>query len=297
MVSKEAERAANPRAKSPFPLMTDLLNELYPIRREQIVQFRQDGFIHLPGVFDEATLSAYEPILTELTLAHNPAINTPLAKKDLYGRAFIQVGNLWTLHRKAREFLCCRRLAAIAAELMGTNGVRMYHDQALYKEAGGGSTPWHVDQQYWPLASPLSVTAWVPMHAIALDQGPMAFARGSHLRDMGRDLEISAESDAVIGDAVQQLGLQEVVMPYQLGEVSFHAGWTMHRAGENRTDQTRKVQTVIYIDSEMRLAEPRNSNQERDWRSWSPSTRVGEIMDDPLNPVLFEVHPDPAELA
>ena len=35
--------------------------------------------------------------------------------------------------------------------LLQTPGVRMYHDQALYKEAGGGYTPWHVDQFYWPL--------------------------------------------------------------------------------------------------------------------------------------------------
>ena len=36
---------------------------------------------------------------------------------------------------------------------MGVAGVRMYHDQALYKEPGGGITPWHVDQVYWPVSN------------------------------------------------------------------------------------------------------------------------------------------------
>jgi hypothetical protein len=42
------------------------------------------------------------------------------------------------------------------------------------------------------------------------------------------------------------------------------------------------------MDRDMRLAEPRNANQENDHRTWTPSTKVGEIMADPLNPVLFE---------
>jgi hypothetical protein len=48
------------------------------------------------------------------------------------------------------------------------------------------------------------------------------------------------------------------------------------------------VHTVIYMDIDMRLAEPRNANQRSDHEAWTPSTRVGDVMDDPLNPVLFE---------
>jgi hypothetical protein len=62
----------------------------------------------------------------------------------------------------------------------------------------------------------------------------------------------------------------------------------LHRAGPNTTALPRKVHTVIYMDRDMRLAEPRNANQENDHRAWTPSTKVGEIMADPLNPVLFE---------
>jgi hypothetical protein len=38
----------------------------------------------------------------------------------------------------------------------------------------------------------------------------------------------------------------------------------------------------------MRLVNPKNKNQQRDWDIWTPSTKVGEIMDDPLNPILYE---------
>lgn len=42
-------------------------------------------------------------------------------------------------------------------------GVRIYHDQALNKEPGGGYTPWHCDGYYWPVQSDKIVTAWVPL--------------------------------------------------------------------------------------------------------------------------------------
>lgn len=265
-----------------------MIHEAYPLTEAQIEAFRRDGFVHLPRVFEPEVLERFEPTLTRLTLEHDPSRNTPLAKRDVYGQAFIQVGNLWQHDPLAKEFMFSRRLARIATELLGTQGVRMYHDQALYKEASGGFTPWHVDQQYWPLASAQCVTAWVPLHAVPLEQGPMCFGVGTHRKRIARELEISAESERVIDEEVRERGIEEFVKPYALGEVSFHYGWTLHRAGANTTREPRKVQTVIYIDSEMRLAAPRNGNQERDWRRWSPTTRVGERMADPLNPVLYE---------
>ena len=78
-----------------------------------------------------------------------------------------------------------------------------------------------------------------------------------------------------------------MIEPYELGDVSFHLGWTLHRAGPNTTVLPRKVHTVIYMDCNMQLSEPSNPNQSLDHEKWTPSTSVGEVMNDPLNPVLF----------
>ena len=137
------------------------------------------------------------------------------------------------------------------------------------------------------MASNLSVTAWIPLHAVPLEQGPLCFGRGSHRKRIGRDLPISDRSEAIIQKEIRDQGVVEIVEPYELGDVSFHLGWTLHRAGPNSTDQPRKVHTVIYMDSNMRLAEPVNPNQILDYEKWTPSTAVGDVMDDPLNPVLY----------
>jgi len=265
----------------------------YPLDDDAVRRFRDDGFVHLPGVLRPETLAYFDPVISAITMARDPNAGVPLDRRDTYGRAFIQVCNVWRDDADARRLSCSQRLARIATELLGTRGVRMWHDQALFKEPGGGPTPWHADQHYWPMASGLCVTAWIPLHAVPLEQGPLAFARGSHRRKIGRDLEISDESERRIGAELAAAGIAEEVRPFAAGDVSFHLGWTLHRAGPNATASPRRVHTVIYMDAEMRLAEPKNANQRRDHATWTPSTRIGEVMDDPLNPLLYRALPAP----
>jgi ectoine hydroxylase-related dioxygenase (phytanoyl-CoA dioxygenase family) len=269
--------------------MSNELDTPYALDPATIRRFREDGFIRLPGVLSSEVLTEYAPAIDQLVDEGNRLKDVPLEQRSLYDQAFIQVCNLWTRSDRVRKLAFSKRLARIAAELMGTRGVRIWHDQALYKERSGGFTPWHVDQQYWPMANPNSVTAWIPLQAVPIEMGPLCFGRGSHRKHIGRDLEISAESEEQIRAEVKQQKIDEVQEPFALGDVSFHLGWTLHRAGPNTTQSIRRVFTIIYMDVDMRLANPKNKNQQHDWEVWTPTTQVGEIMDDSLNPVLYAV--------
>ena len=258
-----------------------------PVTDDQRRRFREQGYLKVPGVFSAATLAWIDGTISRLVETNNPLAGVPMESRDTYGKAFIQVFNLWLKSDEARAVSRSRRLAGIATALLGTTGVRMWHDQALFKEPGGGFTPWHADQQYWPMASALCATAWIPLHAVPLERGPLSFAPGSHLKRIGRDLVISDESERLIREGIATEGITEVIEPYAAGEVSFHLGWTLHRAGPNTTTEVRRVHTVIYMDEAMRLAQPKSASQEADHRAWTPSTRVGEVMADALNPVLY----------
>lgn len=263
------------------------LDAPYELTPDHVTRFREQGFIKLKDVLDAETLDHYGDEITRLTFELNPKKGLPDAERSTYDRAFIQVGNLWQHSEAARRFTLGQRIGRIAAELLGTTGVRLYHDQSLYKEPAGGFTPWHVDQQYWPMDSSRSVTAWIPLQAVPIDMGPLCFGLGSHLKKVGREIEISDASEALIAQEIKQHKIVEVFEPYDLGEVSFHYGWTLHRAGGNTTDRPRKVHTVIFMDEDMKLAEPRNENQKRDHGMWSPTSKAGGVMNDPLNPVVY----------
>ena len=89
------------------------------------------------------------------------AEQTRLENRDTYGKAFLKGMNLWSKDEGVRRFVLARRFAAIVANLLGVEGVHVYHDQALLTESGGGITPWHQDQHYWPLDTDNTITRCV----------------------------------------------------------------------------------------------------------------------------------------
>lgn len=261
------------------------LDTPYLLTEDQKEFYRKNRFIKLKNVFDKETLDHFEKLISdEVHRLNTTAI--PLEQRDTYGKAFLQIFNLWQEHEEIKKLVLSKRLGGIAAALMEVDRVRIYHDQALYKEAGGGITPWHADQFYWPLDNDHTVTAWIPLQETPLEMGPLEFAAGSHVIQEGRDLNISDESEQKIQKNLRVNNFEHVIEAFDLGEVSFHSGWVFHRAGANNTTETRKVMTVIYMDAKSRLIAPKNDNQRADWERWCPGAEIGEIIDTPLNPVV-----------
>lgn len=258
----------------------------FSISFETIQKFNEEGFVKLSDVLDPEDLKFYEAEITAKVKELNTQ-NLPLEERDTYGRAFLQVSNLWQQSEVAKQFVFSKRLAQIAADLLGVKGVRLYHDQALYKESGGGITPWHADQYYWPLSSDRTVTVWVPLQDTPEDMGPLSFAKGSQKHELGRDLPISDESEARLKVDLAEANFPTVVEPFKLGDVSFHTGWTFHRAGANMSGSPRAVMTVIYMDEDITVLEPTNDVHAREVDNWMPGTGVGEVPASPLNPVLY----------
>ncbi len=264
----------------------DVIDEPYAVSDSDIASFRDRAFVKLKRVLPDETLGFYGAEISRKVQELN-TMHLPMEERSTYDRAFLQVMNLWRQSEIVKRLVFSKRLARIASELLGTDGVRLYHDQALYKEPGGGFTPWHADQYYWPLASARTVTAWIPLQETPLSMGPLEFSARSHTLAAGRELKISDESEEQIGTLLGNNDFEHVVQPFELGDVSFHAGWLFHRAGPNTTDQPREVMTIIYMDADMRLKAPENENQQADWDAWCPGAVVGSVIDTPLNPVLY----------
>src|SRR5271170_235717 len=165
----------------------------YKISPEQVARFQKDGYIKLKNVLSPEVLEYYGKEITRVVLEQSKDYQ-PLEKRTTYGKAFLQISNIWPKNEIVREFVFGQRLGKIASDLLQVRGVRMYHDQALYKEAGGGFTPWHVDQFYWPLSNEKTVTAWIPLHAIPLENGPLMFSVGSQQIKLGRELRAATRA-------------------------------------------------------------------------------------------------------
>ena len=259
----------------------------FELSKEQIDFYQQNRYIKLKQVLDKETLNYFNKAITERVEKMN-TVSTVLEERSTYGKAFLQLFNLWREDEVVKGLIFSKRIAKIATGLMQVNGVRIYHDQALFKEGGGGITPWHADQYYWPLATDKTITAWIPLQAIPLELGPLEFSAGSHQMVEGRELEIGDESEKMVQQKLRVTDFKHVTEPFDAGEISFHSGWVFHRAGGNFSSQMRKVITIIYMDKDMKLKQPENENQINDWNTWCPGAVVGEVINSPLNPVLYQ---------
>jgi len=263
------------------------LTEPYKLSDETVDFYQEYGYVKLKNVLSSEVLSYYGEIITRKVFELNN-LHKPMEERTTYEKAFLQIMNIWTNDEEVKEFSFSKRLAKIATDLMRVKGVRMYHDQALYKEPGGGITPFHADQFYWPVSTEKTVTVWIPLQDTPMNMGPLAFAEKSHSVEIGRDVEISDESEALLQQELKNRGFKMNETPFELGEVSYHAGWTFHRAGANTSGKPRKVMTVIYMDKDIRLIQPKNQYQVNDRAEHCSDYPVGSVPEGPLNPILFE---------
>ncbi len=269
------------------------LSSDYTLTDEQIESFRQNGHVLLRGVCTPSEVAAYREALTAAAYRYNVETR-PMEERDTYGKAFLQVMNLWVKDEGVRRYVLARRFARIAAQLMGVDGVRLYHDQALYKEAGGGHTPWHQDQYYWPLDTDHTVTMWMPLVDVTIEMGALTFASGSHKEGFQGHVAISDESHDRYEQLVIDRGYPVVNAAMAAGDATFHSGWTLHSAPGNASVTDREVMTVIYFADGTKALEPDNPNRANDLEGWLPGVKPGELAASELNPLVHSETSPPA---
>jgi ectoine hydroxylase-related dioxygenase (phytanoyl-CoA dioxygenase family) len=268
------------------PALPDL-GAPHPLPHAAIETFRTKGHTVVRGLASPQEVAAYRPAIVETARALCRETR-PLEARETYFRAFLQTTNLWVRDPRVRAFVFARRFARAAAELLGVSGVRLYHDQALFKEPGGGYTPWHQDQNFWPLDTDRTVTLWMPLVDVPTEVGSMRFASGSHrLGNLG-DLFISDRSHAELARRIAELGLAaETHGALRAGDATFHAGWTLHSAGGNPSAAMREVMTVIYFADGTRVAAADHPVRAHDLRAWLRPCRPGDLAAGELNPRLW----------
>lgn len=261
-------------------------DDIHSLTTDAIQSFQENGFVMIRGLASRAEVDAYRPLI-QAVVREKFERQEREGRKGGYGRFFTQVTNLWRLDQRLETLIFARRFAKVAAELMGVPGVRLYHDQALFKPAGGSATPWHQDQVYWPLDTTHTITLWMPLVDAPRDMGTMSFAAGSHREGPLLDVAISAESQEQFNRLVRERRFPLVDFELGAGDATFHAGWTVHSSHPNASDRTREVLAIIYYADGTRIMTPDSEYRKVDMEAFHPGQKPGELAASPLNPLLY----------
>ena len=208
--------------------------------------FRRDGFVVVPDLLTEEELDHYAPLVTA-AVRERARHDKPLEEKNRYQQQFTQCINLWEDRADVRPLTFHPRLGEVAATLMGVDAVRLWHDQALYKPAGGRPTDAHQDHPYWPIKETQSITAWIPFDGSTFASGALGYVPGSHSIGLRKFVNIFYGDPEDILELPEVREIEPVFVEVPRGGVAYHHGLTIHLAKPNTTDRDRAVHTVIYI--------------------------------------------------
>jgi ectoine hydroxylase-related dioxygenase (phytanoyl-CoA dioxygenase family) len=252
-----------------------------------IEQFQRDGFVVVPNLLTESELEKFGAAVDRAVRDRGSKDNRKLTEKSLYEQSFTQCINLWEDHPDILPLTFHPKISEAAATLIGVPKLRLWHDQALYKEAGGRYTEPHQDQPYWPMDEPDTLTAWIPFDGSTRENGCMGYVPGSHQVGLKKFINIfTADESVKILEHPAVSGVAPIYVEVPRGSIAFHHGLTIHMAMANKSNHMRRVHTMIYFrDGATRAKTYVHPSVDR------PGIKVGELIDSDLTPLVWPRDP------
>ena len=166
---------------------------------------------------------------------------------DYFGKVFDQLLNLWQTNEGVAALMLDERIGKMAATLSGADGIRIWHDQALFKRPWANPTAWHLDTPFWSFFDRNAISIWVALDDATLQNGCLYFIPGSHKGTNFDKISIGRNMDGIFEVYPQFAKTAAVAAPMKAGSCSFHNGLTIHGAGANMTNAWRRAMTCAYM--------------------------------------------------
>jgi ectoine hydroxylase-related dioxygenase (phytanoyl-CoA dioxygenase family) len=263
----------------------------------QVQKFKERGFVLGPIIYSDAEADTLRERM--LDVLHGKSQAAPEASRNLPGegspQVVHQIVNIWEADELFREHLYNATICALAAQLMGHQVLRVWHDQVQYKPAKVGEpTHWHQDMPYWPVIEPADlISAWTALDDATLANGCMWMVPGSHLWGSHKGGAIGTDEMTFrpLPD-MEQLpkGITIELVPCEVkkGQVVFYHCLTWHGSPANRSDRGRPAIAVHYMPGYTRY-EPHGGH----FMDKRVEVKPGEILQGKYFPTVWDHGPAP----
>ena len=144
---------------------------------EMVQAYQQDGVVLIKGLWAD-----WVEVIRD-GIARNMAEPGPYAAENLKpgegGRFFDDYCN-WQRIPEFERVIRDSAVAEVAARLMGSDRVQLFHDHVLVKEPGTSKpTPWHSDGPYYFVDGRHTISFWAPVDPVR--EASLRCVAGSHL--------------------------------------------------------------------------------------------------------------------
>ena len=266
----------------------------FKVKDKDIQNYTRDGAVVIRGLFSPEEIQwLVKGIETNISA---PSWRSKVASNSDDPGWFMEDFCTWEENPFYRRVIEKSPLASVAAKLMQSQEVRLFHDHMLVKEPGTEQrTPWHQDQPYYNIDGKQNVSFWIPVDSVPkawtlevvagshlggwlmprtfLNQQAKWFPEGSMLEVP--DIEADRKKYDILGWALEP------------GDaVAFHM-LSLHAAAGIQGDQRRRVFSVRLIGDDV-IHAPRSWETSPDFPGLVDELPAGAPMNHPLFPLLTD---------
>jgi ectoine hydroxylase-related dioxygenase (phytanoyl-CoA dioxygenase family) len=263
-----------------------------PVDEALAAAYARDGVVCVRSVLGPGEVATAARAIGAVLASPGPLTQVASGADD--PGAFTEDFCRWREIPEIEELARHSRVPAIAAALMATPQVRLYHDHVLVKEGGTRQrTPWHQDQPYYNVDG-RGVSAWIPVDPVP-EAGCLELVATSHrgpwlmprtfLRGEARWFPEGSlaelpdiEADRGAFD-IRRFGLEP-------GDAIFFDFLTVHGAPGFPFRGRRRVLSLRYLSAAARYA-PRRWATSPPFTGLDAELAAGAPMDHPLFPVVW----------
>lgn len=194
-------------------------------------EFKKNGFVYLKNVFSKDEITQLETDLKDA--AATKSGNDVLDKGNLKFHALL-------MHRseKIREFISQAKIVDLLSPIAGPD-IWVRWDQAVEKQPGAGTFPWHQDNQYSSLKDQ-HFQFWISMTSMTADNGGLWVVPGSH---KGL-LKFESDDSHVVYKGNTD---NKVFISAEPGDVVIFSSFLLHSTTPNITQNSRWAYVVEYM--------------------------------------------------
>ena len=229
------------------------------ITQDHIDSYARDGAVLVRGLFN----GFVDQIAAGID--QNMDEPGPYAAENLQpgesGRFFDDYCN-WSRISFFQDVIRQSPVAEVAADLMMSDQVQLFHDHVLVKEPGTGkATPWHQDSPYYFVEGQQTISFWAPVDPV--EAATLRCVAGSHLwpkpvlptRWLSEENFYADESAYIPVPDPDADGMKILEWPMQPGDAVAFDFRILHGARGNQTTSRRRAFSLRLVGDDARYVE------------------------------------------
>nr|WP_321251338.1 phytanoyl-CoA dioxygenase family protein [uncultured Ruegeria sp.] len=229
------------------------------VTQEMIDTFKEDGVVLIKGLFADHVEVLRDGVAANMAEPGPYASNNH--KQGETGLFFDDYCN-WSRIGQFEDVIRNSPAAEVAADLMQSRSVQMFHDHVLVKEPGTSmATPWHQDGPYYFVDGQQTISFWSPLDPVK--QATLRCVAGSHRWEKEVLPTRWVSEEGFFADEGQYIpvpdpdaeGMRIVEFEMEPGDAVAFNYRTLHGARGNQSDSRRRAFSLRLVGDDARYVE------------------------------------------